>query len=65
MGSVDAITALVYPASEALLQCLRSLINLSNSKPHLFYPLLFLYTYQIADMFSSSRALAIDVLKLI
>ena len=22
MGSVDAITALVYPASEALLQCL-------------------------------------------
>lgn len=28
------------------------------SKPRIFYPLLFLLTYQIADMFNSSRAIA-------
>lgn len=33
------------------------IINLSTSKPHLFYPAFFLCTYQIADMFNSSRDL--------
>lgn len=29
----------------------------SNSKPEIFYPIFFIITYQIADMFDSSRAL--------
>lgn len=36
----------------------------SYAQPYLFYPLLFLLTYQIADMFDSSRILATAVLKL-
>jgi len=62
IGAFIAIIVNIYLIKN---KYMRSLINLSNSKPHLFYPLLFLYTYQIADMFSSSRALAIDMLKLI
>lgn len=35
----------------------------THARPHLFYPLPFLFTYQIADMFDSSRALARAVAK--
>lgn len=39
--------------------------NWTHARPHLFYPLLFLFTYQIADMFDSSRALARAVAKVL
>ncbi len=32
-------------------------LNWSNSRPEIFYPLFFILAYQIADMFDSSRAL--------
>lgn len=32
------------------------IVNWSNAKPELFYPLLFLISYQIADMFDNARA---------
>lgn len=32
-------------------------LNYANKKPEIFYPLFFLITYQIADMFSNSRNL--------
>jgi len=44
---------------------IQSIVNLSYSKPNLFYPLFFLFTYQIADMFDGSRALVSGVFKLI
>lgn len=34
---------------------IRSIANWSYSKPALFYPLFFLLTYQVADLFNSSR----------
>ena len=34
---------------------LQSIANWSYSKPNLFYPLFFLLTYQIADLFDNSR----------
>ncbi|MDQ3059366.1 MAG: phosphatase PAP2 family protein [Pseudomonadota bacterium] len=40
-----------------------SVVNWSYSKPSFFYPLLFLITYQIADMFDSSRVLISGVVK--
>jgi undecaprenyl-diphosphatase len=36
---------------------LRSLTKWSYSAPQFFYPVFFLFTYQIADLFSSSRAI--------
>ena len=36
---------------------LRAAANWSDQKPALFYPLFFLVTYQIADMFDSGKAL--------
>jgi undecaprenyl-diphosphatase len=44
---------------------IQSIVNWSYSKPHLFYPLFFLFTYQIADMFEASRDLGCGVFKLI
>lgn len=40
-----------------------SIVVWSNSKPHIFYPLFFLVTYQFTDMFNSSRDLARIVFK--
>ncbi|MEO8327674.1 MAG: phosphatase PAP2 family protein [Nitrospirota bacterium] len=44
---------------------IQSIVNLSNSTPHLFYPLFFLFTYSIASMFEDSRALVYLVYELI
>ena len=44
---------------------IRSLVTLSYVKPELFYPVFFLFTYQIADLFDSSRELVRGMFKLI
>ncbi|MEI6073199.1 MAG: phosphatase PAP2 family protein [Verrucomicrobiae bacterium] len=36
---------------------IRLIVSWSREKPHVFYPMFFLLSYQIADMFDSSRAL--------
>lgn len=43
----------------------RAGLNWLETKPGLFYPVLFLMTYQIADLFSSSRGLLRGVVKLV
>jgi len=43
---------------------LQSIANWSYSKPHLFFPVFFLLTYQIADMFEDIRSLVSEVVKL-
>jgi len=35
----------------------KPVLNWSSSKPEIFYPVFFIITYQIADMFNNSRAL--------
>ena len=42
-----------------------SIVGLSDSKPTIFYPLLFLLTFEMSEMFESSRELASAALKLI
>jgi undecaprenyl-diphosphatase len=37
---------------------LQKIVNWSHSKPNLFYPLFFLLTYQIADMFEGVRTIS-------
>jgi undecaprenyl-diphosphatase len=44
---------------------IQSIVNYSYSKPSLFYPLFFLFTYQITDLFYGSRTLVSGVLDLI
>jgi undecaprenyl-diphosphatase len=36
---------------------LKSIVRWADTEPDLFYPVFFLFTYQIADMFGSSRAI--------
>ncbi len=47
---------------------LQAIESWAQAKPHLFYPLLFLFTYQIADMFNGSRGvikLAVTLFRLV
>lgn len=55
IGIAIAIMANRHLANKRPVQ---SIVNLSDSKPHFFYPLFFLLTYQIADLFHSSRHMA-------
>lgn len=43
----------------------KSVLGLLDTRPSLFYPAFFLMTYQIADLFSSSRGLLRGVVKLL
>jgi undecaprenyl-diphosphatase len=61
IGMIIAILCNVYLVKSKYLQ---SIVKWSYSQPSLFYPLLFLLTYQIADLFVSSRAIISSVLKL-
>jgi undecaprenyl-diphosphatase len=62
IGMTIALLGNIYLAKNILIQ---SIINWSYSKPYLFYPLFFLLTYQIADMFENSRWLVSAGVKLI
>jgi undecaprenyl-diphosphatase len=46
-------------------QVVRSIMAWSRAKPEFFYPSFFLLSYQVADMFDSSRALLNGVSELI
>jgi undecaprenyl-diphosphatase len=54
IGTTIAIISNLCPLKSKWLQ---SIENWSYLKPHLFYPLFFLFTYQIADNFEGSRAI--------
>jgi undecaprenyl-diphosphatase len=54
IGIAISILCNVYLIKSARLH---SLTKWSYSKPQFFYPLFFLFTYQVADLFSSSRAI--------
>jgi len=54
IGITIALLGNIYLVKNILIQ---SITNWSYSKPNLFYPLFFLLTYQIADMFDNSRSL--------
>ncbi|MEO6351937.1 MAG: phosphatase PAP2 family protein [Burkholderiaceae bacterium] len=54
IGMTIALLSNIYLGKSARLH---SIANWSDTKPQFFYPVLFLFTYQIADLFSSSRAL--------
>ena len=62
IGTTIALLGNIYLVKNMNIQ---SIANWSYSKPNLFYPLFFLFTYQIADMFDSSRAIVSGGLKLI
>jgi undecaprenyl-diphosphatase len=62
IGMTIALLGNIYLVQSTLIQ---SITNWSYSKPNLFYPLFFLLTYQIAELFDHSRSLVSAVIKLI
>lgn len=62
IGIANAMIFNIYLIRKKIIQ---SIVDLSYSKPDYFYPLFFLFTYQIADIFNASRNLAVTVLKII
>jgi undecaprenyl-diphosphatase len=46
-------------------RAVRAITRLSWSRPMYFYPLLFIVTYQIADLFASSREIVGGIFKLV
>lgn len=55
VGIIIAVLGNIYISKNKYINLI---VVWSNSKPHLFYPLFFLGTYQFTDMFNSSRDLA-------
>jgi undecaprenyl-diphosphatase len=62
VGIAIALTANLYFAKNKHIQ---SIVSFSYSKPSVFYPLLFFFTYQLVDMFYECRVLATLVSKAI
>jgi len=52
---IGAAIVLIVNTCLVKVKSIQSVVNLSYSRPHLFYPLFFLFTYQLADMFNASR----------
>lgn len=55
VGIVIAVLGNVYISKS---KYINSIVVWSDFKPHIFYPLFFMITYQFTDMFNSSRDLA-------
>jgi len=53
---IGIVITLLCQSSYFLNKISQPVLNISLTKPRIFYPLLFLITYQIADMFNNSRA---------
>lgn len=53
---IGIIIALLCNVTTFIEKISQLVLNWSNSKPNIFYPAFFIMTYQIADMFSSTRA---------
>jgi len=62
IGMAIALIGNIYLARNKKIQTIE---NWSYSKPYIFYPIFFLVTYQIADMFDDVRALFNGILKVI
>jgi undecaprenyl-diphosphatase len=62
IGITIALIANIYFVKNKNIQ---SFVNLSHSRPSFFYPLFFLFTYQIASLFEASRDLVSGVFNLI
>ncbi len=62
IGMVVALLGNIYLVKSKVIQ---SITNLSYSKPHFFYPLFFLFTYQLVDLFNESRVIVIEGVKLL
>lgn len=62
---IGIIIALIGNISLVKNKDIQTITNLSYSKPSLFYPIFFLLTYQIADMFDGSRVVVKEGFKLI
>jgi len=52
---IGIVITLLFNSNSFIEKIARSSINISRIKPEIFYPIFFLITYQIADMFDSSR----------
>lgn len=52
---IGVAIALIINTFLVKIKSIQSVVNLSYSRPNLFYPSFFLVTYQIADMFNASR----------
>ena len=55
IGATLAVVGNYYLVNTRLI---KSIVDWSDSQPQLFYPLFFLVSYQIADLFEGSRAIA-------
>lgn len=62
IGIAIALVANIYLVKN---KGIHSIVNMSYSSPNLFYPLFFLLTYQIADLFNASRKLASGLLNIV
>jgi undecaprenyl-diphosphatase len=50
------VIALLFHSNSFLNKVSQPVVYYSSLKPEIFYPLFFIFTYQIADMFNNSRA---------
>lgn len=53
---IGVVTTLLCNSNYFLDKVSQPILNFSSTKPEIFYPLFFIITYQIADLFESSRA---------
>ncbi len=53
---IGVVITLLCQSNYFLKKISQPALNISRTKPEIFYPLLFLITYQIADMFNNSRS---------
>ena len=53
---IGIVITLLCQSNYFLEKASQPLLNTSRTKPEIFYPLFFIITYQIADMFNDSRA---------
>lgn len=53
---IGIIIALLYNLTTFTEKISQRVLNWSNSKPEIFYPVFFIITYQIVDMFDNSRS---------